>query len=109
MFTRYINEQFFTLSQLLDFPSLSMIMSMSFFSLSSAKRFNSKTSSYGSYLSNSTLFSPLCRRIIWLGDLNYRLSLSYEKTRDLISKREWSKLLEHDQVYNNHYMIKYEL
>lgn len=50
------------------------------------------------YLSNFTLFSPLCRRIIWLGDLNYRLNLSYEKTRDLISKKEWSKLLEHDQV-----------
>ncbi|EOA33689.1 hypothetical protein CARUB_v10019870mg [Capsella rubella] len=37
-------------------------------------------------------------RIIWLGDLNYRLNLSYEKTRDLISKREWSKLLEYDQL-----------
>ncbi|ESQ28037.1 hypothetical protein EUTSA_v10018239mg [Eutrema salsugineum] len=38
-------------------------------------------------------------RIIWLGDLNYRLNLSYEKTRDLIFKKEWSKLLEHDQEY----------
>ncbi|KAG2253093.1 hypothetical protein Bca52824_083229 [Brassica carinata] len=37
-------------------------------------------------------------RIIWLGDLNYRLNLSYEKTKDLISKREWSKLLEYDQL-----------
>ncbi|ESQ28038.1 hypothetical protein EUTSA_v10018239mg [Eutrema salsugineum] len=37
-------------------------------------------------------------RIIWLGDLNYRLNLSYEKTRDLIFKKEWSKLLEHDQL-----------
>ncbi|CAL9240321.1 unnamed protein product [Arabidopsis halleri] len=37
-------------------------------------------------------------RIIWLGDLNYRLNSSYEKTRDLISKREWSKLLEYDQL-----------
>ncbi|KAL0877843.1 hypothetical protein Bca101_027549 [Brassica carinata] len=37
-------------------------------------------------------------RIIWLGDLNYRLNLSYEKTRDLISKKEWSKLLEYDQL-----------
>ncbi|KAL1212465.1 Type IV inositol polyphosphate 5-phosphatase 3 [Cardamine amara subsp. amara] len=37
-------------------------------------------------------------RIIWLGDLNYRLSLSYEKTRDFISKKEWSNLLEHDQL-----------
>ncbi|PWA42100.1 DNAse I-like superfamily protein [Artemisia annua] len=37
-------------------------------------------------------------RIIWLGDLNYRLNLSYEKTRDLISKNDWSRLLEVDQL-----------
>ncbi|KAG2253930.1 hypothetical protein Bca52824_084066 [Brassica carinata] len=37
-------------------------------------------------------------RIIWLGDLNYRLNLSYEKARDLISKKEWSHLLEYDQL-----------
>ncbi|KAM1537637.1 hypothetical protein ACFX15_002554 [Malus domestica] len=37
-------------------------------------------------------------RIIWLGDLNYRLNLSYGKTRDLISKKEWSKLAEKDQL-----------
>ncbi|XP_013595963.1 PREDICTED: type IV inositol polyphosphate 5-phosphatase 3-like [Brassica oleracea var. oleracea] len=37
-------------------------------------------------------------RIIWLGDLNYRLNLSYEKTTDLISKKDWSKLLEYDQL-----------
>ncbi|KAJ4701015.1 putative Type I inositol polyphosphate 5-phosphatase [Melia azedarach] len=37
-------------------------------------------------------------RIIWLGDLNYRINLSYEKTRELISKRQWSKLAERDQL-----------
>ncbi|KAE8735050.1 Type I inositol 1,4,5-trisphosphate 5-phosphatase 1 [Hibiscus syriacus] len=37
-------------------------------------------------------------RIIWLGDLNYRLNLSYDKARELISKREWSKLIEGDQL-----------
>ncbi|KAJ9675485.1 hypothetical protein PVL29_024419 [Vitis rotundifolia] len=37
-------------------------------------------------------------RIIWLGDLNYRITLSYEKTRDLISKKEWSKLVATDQL-----------
>ncbi|CAA7052354.1 unnamed protein product [Microthlaspi erraticum] len=37
-------------------------------------------------------------RIIWLGDLNYRLNLSYEKARDLISKKEWDHLLEYDQL-----------
>ncbi|KAK8510669.1 hypothetical protein V6N12_055595 [Hibiscus sabdariffa] len=37
-------------------------------------------------------------RIIWLGDLNYRLNISYDKARELISKREWSKLIERDQL-----------
>ncbi|XP_023770858.1 type IV inositol polyphosphate 5-phosphatase 3 isoform X1 [Lactuca sativa] len=37
-------------------------------------------------------------RIIWLGDLNYRLNLSYDKTRDLISKNRWPKLSEYDQL-----------
>ncbi|KAG8377273.1 hypothetical protein BUALT_Bualt08G0012200 [Buddleja alternifolia] len=37
-------------------------------------------------------------RIIWLGDLNYRINLPYERTRELISKRDWSMLLERDQL-----------
>ncbi|KAG6578866.1 Type IV inositol polyphosphate 5-phosphatase 3, partial [Cucurbita argyrosperma subsp. sororia] len=37
-------------------------------------------------------------RIIWLGDLNYRINLSYEKTRELISRKEWSRLAESDQL-----------
>ncbi|KAL9449532.1 hypothetical protein AB3S75_011455 [Citrus x aurantiifolia] len=37
-------------------------------------------------------------RIIWLGDLNYRINLPYEKTRELISKKQWSKLAESDQL-----------
>ncbi|XP_061345145.1 type IV inositol polyphosphate 5-phosphatase 3 isoform X2 [Gastrolobium bilobum] len=37
-------------------------------------------------------------RIIWLGDLNYRINLSYEKTRDLISKKQWFKLVKEDQL-----------
>ncbi|XP_057504585.1 type IV inositol polyphosphate 5-phosphatase 3-like isoform X1 [Actinidia eriantha] len=37
-------------------------------------------------------------RIIWLGDLNYRINLSYEKTRELISQKDWSKLVESDQL-----------
>ncbi|TKY51457.1 Type IV inositol polyphosphate 5-phosphatase 3 [Spatholobus suberectus] len=37
-------------------------------------------------------------RTIWLGDLNYRINLSYEKTRDLISKKQWSQLIEKDQL-----------
>ncbi|GAB2271616.1 Inositol polyphosphate phosphatase, catalytic domain ues [Dionaea muscipula] len=37
-------------------------------------------------------------RIIWLGDLNYRINLPYEKTRELISKKQWSKLVMWDQL-----------
>ncbi|XP_077245801.1 type I inositol polyphosphate 5-phosphatase 1-like isoform X2 [Tasmannia lanceolata] len=37
-------------------------------------------------------------RIIWFGDLNYRINLSYEKTREFISNKEWSKLAERDQL-----------
>ncbi|XP_038698374.1 type IV inositol polyphosphate 5-phosphatase 3-like isoform X2 [Tripterygium wilfordii] len=37
-------------------------------------------------------------RIIWLGDLNYRINLSYAKARELISEKEWSKLVESDQL-----------
>ncbi|GER55456.1 inositol polyphosphate 5-phosphatase 1, partial [Striga asiatica] len=38
------------------------------------------------------------RRIIWLGDLNYRINLPYELTRELISNKNWSMLLERDQL-----------
>ncbi|KAH1064783.1 hypothetical protein J1N35_029770 [Gossypium stocksii] len=37
-------------------------------------------------------------RIIWLGDLNYRINLSYDETCDLISKKKWSELIERDQL-----------
>ncbi|KAK3009566.1 hypothetical protein RJ639_013543, partial [Escallonia herrerae] len=37
-------------------------------------------------------------KIIWLGDLNYRINSSYDKTRELISKRDWSRLVESDQL-----------
>ncbi|PKA61153.1 Type I inositol 1,4,5-trisphosphate 5-phosphatase 1 [Apostasia shenzhenica] len=37
-------------------------------------------------------------RIIWLGDLNYRINLSFERTFELISKREWFKLAENEQL-----------
>nr|GMC52518.1 type IV inositol polyphosphate 5-phosphatase 3-like isoform X2 [Ipomoea batatas]GMC56458.1 type IV inositol polyphosphate 5-phosphatase 3-like isoform X2 [Ipomoea batatas] len=37
-------------------------------------------------------------KIIWLGDLNYRINLSYENTMKLISKKDWSKLAESDQL-----------
>ncbi|XP_022631844.1 type IV inositol polyphosphate 5-phosphatase 3 isoform X3 [Vigna radiata var. radiata] len=37
-------------------------------------------------------------RIIWLGDLNYRINLSNLETKALISKKQWSKLVEKDQL-----------
>lgn len=37
-------------------------------------------------------------RIFWLGDLNYRINLSYDQTRRLISQKEWPKLIENDQL-----------
>ncbi|CAN6999134.1 hypothetical protein IGI04_019562 [Brassica rapa subsp. trilocularis] len=39
-------------------------------------------------------------RVIWLGDLNYRINLSYEKTHELIARKEWQRLLENDQLSN---------
>ena len=57
---------------------------------------------FSKYVSKFTELDPeflnLDRRVIWLGDLNYRINLSYEKTHELIAKREWSELAEKDQV-----------
>ena len=44
-----------------------------------------------------------CSRIIWLGDLNYRVSLSYEETKTLLEENEWDILLEKDQVSTTPY------
>ncbi|XP_071741309.1 type I inositol polyphosphate 5-phosphatase 4-like [Rutidosis leptorrhynchoides] len=37
-------------------------------------------------------------RIIWLGDLNYRISLSYRSAKALVEMRNWRALLENDQL-----------
>ncbi|XP_064985621.1 type I inositol polyphosphate 5-phosphatase 1-like isoform X4 [Musa acuminata AAA Group] len=37
-------------------------------------------------------------RIFWLGDLNYRIDLSPEKTHELIAGRNWTLLAERDQL-----------
>ncbi|KAG1365561.1 hypothetical protein COCNU_12G005610 [Cocos nucifera] len=36
-------------------------------------------------------------RVIWLGDLNYRIALSYSETRKLLEDNNWDALLEKDQ------------
>uniref|UniRef100_A0A7N0T8M5 Inositol polyphosphate-related phosphatase domain-containing protein n=2 Tax=Kalanchoe fedtschenkoi TaxID=63787 RepID=A0A7N0T8M5_KALFE len=60
----------------------------------------------------STQFPKLCKnntsraperimdhnRVIWLGDLNYRVALSYEETRHLLEGNDWDTLLEKDQL-----------
>ncbi|KAK4775345.1 hypothetical protein SAY86_010280 [Trapa natans] len=38
-------------------------------------------------------------RIIWLGDLNYRIALSYRYVKALVEMRNWRALLENDQAY----------
>ncbi|CAM0883123.1 unnamed protein product [Alopecurus aequalis] len=59
-----------------------------------------------------TLFSRLCRRagrripekiiehdkVIWFGDLNYRIALSYADTRKLLTENNWDALFEKDQL-----------
>ncbi|KAF6154080.1 hypothetical protein GIB67_031341 [Kingdonia uniflora] len=37
-------------------------------------------------------------RVIWFGDLNYRISLSYEEARLLLEDNDWDALLEKDQL-----------
>ncbi|TVU21482.1 hypothetical protein EJB05_31118 [Eragrostis curvula] len=37
-------------------------------------------------------------RIFWLGDLNYRLDVSYQKAHELILTKDWSQLAEMDQL-----------
>ncbi|KAA8527629.1 hypothetical protein F0562_034976 [Nyssa sinensis] len=37
-------------------------------------------------------------RIIWLGDLNYRIALSYRSAKALVEMQNWRALLENDQL-----------
>lgn len=37
---------------------------------------------------------------MWLGDLNYRINATFEKTHKLISRKDWSNLAEIDQLKN---------
>ena len=43
-------------------------------------------------------FFPLISKIIWLGDLNYRLASGCADTHELLKKNDWQALLEKDQV-----------
>ncbi|PNX81831.1 type I inositol 145-trisphosphate 5-phosphatase CVP2-like protein, partial [Trifolium pratense] len=37
-------------------------------------------------------------RVVWLGDLNYRIDMPYSATQSLIKRKEWKTLLKHDQL-----------
>ncbi|CAI0442285.1 unnamed protein product [Linum tenue] len=37
-------------------------------------------------------------RIIWLGDLNYRIALNYSETRKLLERNDWNALFDKDQL-----------
>ncbi|XP_031374630.1 type I inositol polyphosphate 5-phosphatase 10 isoform X2 [Punica granatum] len=37
-------------------------------------------------------------RVIWLGDLNYRIALSYSETKKLMEANQWDALLDKDQL-----------
>ncbi|RWW83099.1 hypothetical protein BHE74_00008421 [Ensete ventricosum] len=43
-------------------------------------------------------FLSYLSRIIWLGDLNYRIALSYQSAKSLVEMHNWRALLEKDQV-----------
>ncbi|URE02976.1 endonuclease exonuclease phosphatase family domain containing protein [Musa troglodytarum] len=40
-------------------------------------------------------------RILWLGDLNYRIALSYNEARTLLEDNDWDSLLGRDQAWNH--------
>ncbi|KAJ6720039.1 TYPE IV INOSITOL POLYPHOSPHATE 5-PHOSPHATASE 9 [Salix viminalis] len=60
----------------------------------------------------NTQFSRICKspysrapekimdhdRVIWLGDLNYRIALSYSETRKLLEQSNWDALFDKDQL-----------
>ncbi|KAK3138161.1 hypothetical protein QOZ80_5AG0365310 [Eleusine coracana subsp. coracana] len=68
-----------------------------------------KRNAHAEAIHKRTMFNPVStvsmpqrihdhERIIWLGDLNYRINLSYELTLELISKQDWDGLFEKDQL-----------
>lgn len=50
----------------------------------------------------------ICSKIIWLGDLNYRLTSPCDDTHKLLESNDWQALVEKDQVefqsYQNDFM-----
>lgn len=49
-------------------------------------------------MSNIWSYDNFSSRVIWLGDLNYRIALSYHETKKLLEQNDWDALLSKDQV-----------
>jgi hypothetical protein len=47
----------------------------------------------------------LCSRIIWLGDLNYRIDFPDKDTWILVNQCDWKSLLPKDQVFNSKFEV----
>ncbi|KAM7496001.1 hypothetical protein LguiA_020415 [Lonicera macranthoides] len=47
-------------------------------------------------------------RIIWLGDLNYRIALSFRSAKALVEMRNWRALLENDQACCYNFLLRIE-
>lgn len=47
------------------------------------------------------IYIYVCSNIIWLGDLNYRLTSLCDDTHKFLEKSDWQALLERDQVELN--------
>eukprot|EP01018_Ginkgo_biloba_P022137 Gb_30641 [translate_table: standard] len=48
------------------------------------------------------LMPEYCSRVIWLGDLNYRIARCYSYTKQLVERNDWEALLESDQLRIEH-------
>ncbi|KAI9122217.1 hypothetical protein K1719_006906 [Acacia pycnantha] len=59
-------------------------------------KFSSSFKALGHSLSPGSILEH--DKIIWLGDLNYRLATGYADTRELLKKNDWPALLEKDQL-----------
>jgi hypothetical protein len=54
---------------------------------------------YGLNILSTTIFD--CDHLIWMGDLNYRISKSEKEVKDLLEQKNIQELLKFDQVNNN--------
>ena len=53
---------------------------------------------YSTFVFKVLINNICCSRVIWLGDLNYRIALSYRAAKALVEMQNWRALLENDQA-----------